>query len=362
MHWTESYRAKIKTADEALAVVKSNDRVYIHQGSNEPEELVRALTARGSELRDVEIIHMMTTGNADYAKPEFEGHFRHNAFFIGGNVRQAVQQGRADLIPIFLYEVEDLFTSGAMPIDVALIQCTPPDDYGFMSLGTGIDVSLTAAKCARHLIVQVNDQSPRTLGDAFLHVSKADSIVEASRPLPEFKQSEVTAIHRTIARHVANLIPDEATLQTGVGGTPDAVLEQLVDHKDLGIHTEMFSDGVIDLIEKGVINNEKKTIHPHKVISGFVLGTKRLFDFIHNNPIFEFHPNAYTNDPFIIAQNRRMVAINAAIEVDLTGQVCADSMGSVPYSGIGGQVDFIRGAARSKGGVPIITLPATAKN
>jgi len=361
MHWTEVYRAKIKTAAEALEVVKSNDRVYIHQGSNEPEELVRALIARGHQLRGVEIVHMMTTGNADYAKPEFEGHFRHNAFFVGGNVRQAVQEGRADLIPIFLHEIENLFSSGAMPLDVALIQCTPPDDYGFMSLGTGIDISLTAAKCARHLIVQVNDQCPRTLGDAFLHVSKADAIVEASRPLPEFEKGPVTEVHRAIARHVANLIPDEATLQTGVGGTPDAVLEQLADHKDLGIHTEMFSDGVIDLIERGVINNEKKTIHPHKVISGFVLGTKRLFDFIHNNPIFEFHPTSYTNDPFIIAQNHRMVAINAAIEVDLTGQVCSDSLGHIPYSGIGGQVDFIRGAARSKGGIPIITLPATAK-
>ena len=362
MHWTEVYRAKIKTAEQALRAVKSRDRVYIHQGCNEPEDLVRALIARGPELQGVEIIHLATMGNADYTKPEFEGHFRHNAFFMGENVRQAVQEGRADFIPIFAFEIEGLFESGAMPIDVALIQCTPPDAYGYMSFGTGIDISLTAAKYAKHLIVEVNEQCPRTQGDAFLHASKADAIVEVSHALAEYKMAEVTDIQRVIAGHVANLIPDGATLQTGIGGIPGAVLQKLVDRKDLGIHTEMVSDGVIELIQKGVINNEKKSIHPHKVISGFVLGTKRLFDFIDNNPVFEFHPTAYTNDPFVIAQNDRMVAINAALEVDLTGQVCADSMGTTPYSGIGGQVDFIRGAARSKGGIPIITLPATAKN
>lgn len=249
-----------------------------------------------------------------------------------------------------------------MPIDVALIQCCPPDHYGYMSLGTGIDITLTAAKHARHLIVEVNDQCPRTLGDSFIHVSKADTIVEASHPLAEYKKQEVTDVHRAIARHVANLIPNGATLQTGIGGIPDAVLLMLAGHKDLGVHTEMFSDGVIDLIKSGVINNEKKTLHPHKVISGFVLGTKPLFDFIHDNPIFEFHPTAYANDPFIIAQNDRMAAINSAVEVDLTGQVCSDSVGHVPYSGVGGQVDFIRGAARSKGGVPVIALLSTAKD
>jgi 4-hydroxybutyrate CoA-transferase len=362
MSWVDHYRSKIKTADEALAVLKSGDRVYIHQGCSQPEALLAAMVSRAPDVRDVEVIHLATMGTAEYTKPEFEENFRHAAFFIGGNVRRAVQEGRADYIPIFLSEIEGLFHSGAMPIDLALIQCCPPDDYGYMSLGAGVDVTLTAAKYARHLVVEVNDQCPRTLGDSFLHVSKADAIVLASHPLPEYKKHEITDVHRSIARHVANLIPNGATLQTGIGGIPDAVLMNLTGHKDLGVHTEMFSDGVIELIQSGVINNERKTIHPHKVISGFVLGTKTLFDFINDNPIFEFHPTAYTNDPFIVAQNERMVAINSALEVDLTGQVCADSVGHLPYSGIGGQVDFVRGAARSKGGLPIIALPATAKD
>lgn len=362
MRWMEQYRSKVKSAEEAVSVIRSGHRVHVHQGCSEPEALVRAMLQRAPELRDVEVVHLATMGIADYARPEYEGHFRHNSFFTGANVRQAVQQGRADYIPIFLHEIEGLFKSGAMPLDVALIQCSPPDDYGYMSLGASVDIALTAAQFAKHVVVQVNDQAPRTLGDSFLHVSKADSIVEASHPLPEYRKSEVTDLHRTIARHVAELIPEGATLQTGIGGIPDATLAMLRDHKDLGVHTEMFSDGLIDLIQCGAVNNERKSIHPHKVISGFVLGTKPLFDFIHDNPIFEFHPTAYVNDPFMIAQNDRMVAINSAIEVDLTGQVCADSIGAVPYSGVGGQVDFVRGAARSKGGVPIIALSSTAKH
>jgi acyl-CoA hydrolase len=359
--WIESYRSKIKTADEALKVLKSGDRVLLHQGCSEPEDLVAAMLRRAPELRDVEVFHMATMGSADYALPQYQGVFRHAAAFIGANVRQAVQAGRADYIPIFLHEIEGLFRSGAVPIDVALLQCTPPDDYGYMSLGTGVDVTLTGANYARHVVVEVNEQVPRTLGDSFLHVSKAHAIVEASHPLAEYKKCVVTDVHHAIARHVAGLIPDGATLQTGIGGIPEAVLLALRNHKDLGVHSEMFSDEIIDLIEQGVVNNERKTIHPHKVIAGFVLGTRRLFDFIHNNPIFEFHPTSYVNDPFVIAQNERMVAINSAIEVDLTGQVCADSIGHLPYSGIGGQVDFIRGAARSQGGVPIIALSSTAQ-
>ena len=359
---TNDYRARIMPPDVALAEVQSGQRVYIHNGCAEPLELVQALTRRGDELRDVEVLHMATMGIADYSLPRYEDHFRVNSLFIGGNVRKAVQEGRADYTPIFLSEIEGLFTSGALPIDVCLLQCTPPDNYGYMSLGVSIDASLTAAQCAKRVIVEINDQMPRTLGDTFLHVSRVDAFVETSHPLAQYQTHEVSDVHRAIARQVAPLIPDGAVIQTGIGGVPEAVLGLLHDHKDLGIHSEMVPDSVVKLIQAGVINNERKAIHRHKVIAGFVLGTKMLFDFIHNNPVFEFHRTAYANDPFIIAQNDRMVALNSAIEVDLTGQVCADSMGQTMYSGIGGQVDFLRGAARSKGGLPIITLPSTAKN
>ena len=356
------FRSRVVTADRALAAVRSGQRVYIHNGCAEPVALVEALTRRGPELRDVEVLHMATMGIADYSLPEYEGHFRHNALFIGGNVRKAVQEGRADYTPIFLSEIEGLFTSGALPIDVCLLQCAPPDNYGYMSLGVSIDASLTAAECARHVIVEINDQMPRTQGDTLLHVSRVDAFVEASHPLSEYPNHAISEVQRAIARHVAPLIPDGATIQTGIGGIPEAVLGLLHDHKDLGIHSEMVPDNVIELIQAGVINGERKTLHPRKVVAGFVLGSKRLFDFVDNNSSFEFHRTAYANDPFVIAQNDRMVALNSAIEVDLTGQVCADSMGHTPYSGIGGQVDFLRGAARSRGGKPIITLPATAKS
>jgi len=358
----DNYRARITSADEAVALVKSGQRVYIHNGCAEPVELVKALTRRGPMLHDVEVIHMATMGIADYSLPEYEGHFRTNALFIGGNVRRAVQEGRADYTPVFLSEIEELFRSGSLPIDVALLQCTPPDQYGYMSLGPAIDVSITVAQCARHVIVEINDQVPRTLGDAFLHVSRVHAFIETSHPLSEYPKHLVTEQHRAIARNIAGLIPDGATIQTGIGGIPEATLALLGNHKDLGIHSEMVPDGAIELIRSGVINGERKTLHPQKVITAFVLGSKVLFDFIDNNPIFEFHPTAYCNDPFVIAQNHRMVAINAAIEVDLTGQVCSDSMGQTLYSGIGGQVDFLRGAARAKGGVPIIALPSTAKD
>ncbi len=361
MRWVEQYRSKVRTAEEAVQLIQSGDRVHIHNGCSEPEALVKALVARAPELHDVELVHMATMGSAEYTRPEYAGHFRATALFIGGNVRKAVQEGRVDYIPIFLSEIEGLFRSGAMPLDVTLLQCCKPDDYGFMSLCTGPDVALTTAQTAKHVIVEVNDQAPRIHGDAFLHVSKADVIVEASHPLAEYRSIEVTDIHTAIARHVANLIPDGATIQTGIGGIPEAVLIALKDHTDIGVHSEMVPDRAIELIQSGVITNDRKTLHPHKVVCGFLLGTKKLFDFVDDNPIFEFHPTAYVNDPFVIAQNERMVAINSALEVDLTGQVCADSVGHVPFSGFGGQVDFIRGAARSKGGIPIIALPSTAK-
>jgi 4-hydroxybutyrate CoA-transferase len=305
---------------------------------------------------------MLTFGKADYTLPQYEGHFRHNGLFLGANVRDAVAAGRADYTPIFLGEIEELFCSGQLPLDVALLQLSPPDEYGYVSLGVSIDCTLTAAQCAKRVIAEVNQRMPRTLGDSFLHVSKLSAIVETSQPVLELKPTPFTDLQRRIGENVATLIPDGATLQVGIGGIPDAVLACLSDKRDLGIHTEMCSDGVVSLIQSGVINGERKTLHRGKVVTGFVLGTEHLFRFLHENPVFEFHPIKYTNDPFVIAQNDRMVAINSAIQVDLTGQICADSIGTRPYSGFGGQLDFVRGAARSKGGKPIIALLSTAKN
>ncbi len=362
MNWMQDYQAKRTTAAEAVKIIKSNDTVYIHPGCAEPEQLVRAMVDRAPELENVKVIHLLTAGTADYVKPEMAPHFRHIAFFAGANVRKAINEGRADFIPIFLSEIEALFRNGAYQIDVALIHVSPPDEHGFCSFGVGIDTTKTAAECAKAVIAQVNPKMPRTLGDSFIHVSKITHIVEVDDDILEHKQGQISDIAMRIGRNVAEIIEDGSTLQLGIGEIPDGVLYYLKDKKDLGIHTEMLSDGIVELIESGVVNCEKKTLHPGKIIVGFVLGTRRLYDFIDNNPVFEFHPNAYTNDPFIIAQNDKMVAINSAIEVDLTGQVCADSIGYMFYSGIGGQVDFIRGAARSKGGKPIIALPSTAKN
>jgi acyl-CoA hydrolase len=362
MSWEIEYKKKLRTPEEALRCVRSGMRVYIHPGCAEPEVLVKALIQRGPELEDVEIVHLMTMGDAGYIAPELEDHFRHNAMFIGGNVRKAVNDGRADYTPVYLSEIEQLFESGAMPLDVALIQVSPPDAHGFCSFGVGVDTTLTAAKCAHYVVAQVNDQMPRTYGDSFIHVNNIHAVVETSRPLCQLPKPEITELHVAIARNVAGLIEDGSVLQTGIGGIPDAVLPFLMDRKDLGVHTELISDSVIPLIEAGVINGARKNFKPRKVIVGFVLGSKRLFDFVDNNPIFEFHPNAYTNDPLLIARNDNMVAINSALQIDLTGQVCSDSIGTYFYSGIGGQVDFLRGSSRAKGGKPIIALPSTAKN
>jgi 4-hydroxybutyrate CoA-transferase len=362
MSWEIEYKKKLRTPEEALRCVQSGMRVYIQPGCAEPETLVEALIRRGPLVTDVEIVHMMTMGRADYVAPEMAGHFRHNAIFIGGNVRQAVNDGRADYTPVYLSEIEELFESGAMPLDVALIEVSPPDAHGFCSFGVGVDTTLTAAKCARYVVAQVNDQMPRTYGDSFIHVNDLDVVVESSRPLCEMPKPDITEMHSAIARNVAGLIEDGAVLQTGIGGIPDAVLPFLMDRKDLGVHSELVSDGVIPLIEAGVINGARKNFKPRKIILGFAIGSKKLFSFVDNNPIFEFHPTAYTNDPAFIARNENMVAINSALQIDLTGQVCSDSIGAFFYSGIGGQVDFLRGASRAKHGKPIIALASTAKN
>jgi 4-hydroxybutyrate CoA-transferase len=360
MNWREEYQKKCMDAAKAVEAVRSGDRVWIQSGCGTPSVLVNALVERASEVRDVEIVHMMTLGSADYTKPEFEGHFRHRGLFLGANVRDAVAAGRADYTPIFLSEIEGLFVSGAMPLDVVLMQVSPPDEHGFVSLGTTVDCTLTAARNATVVIAEVNDMVPRTHGDTSIHVSHISSVVETSRPLLELCRETITELHVRVARNVASLIPNGATLQMGIGGISDAVLTCLGDKRDLGIHTEMCSDGVIDLIESGIVNGERKSLHQGKAVLSFVLGSRRLFDFVHENSSFEFRSVSYTNDPFVVAQNDRMVAINSALQVDLTGQVCADSLGTKPYSGFGGQLDFIRGAARSRGGVPIIALPSTA--
>jgi acyl-CoA hydrolase/GNAT superfamily N-acetyltransferase len=357
--WKERYRDKITSADEAVSSVRHGHRVFIGSGAAEPQSLVEALSKRKG-LSDTEIVHIMTLGIAPYADPKLGEHFRHNAFFIGANVRDAVAQGRADYTPIFLSEIPRLFRTGRQLIDVALIQVSEPDQHGFCSYGVSTDIVKSAAESARRVVAEVNTNAPRVLGDCFIHVNDIDALVPCDAPILEAIPAKPDELAKAIAKHIADLVEDGATLQLGIGTIPDAVLNFLTDHKDLGIHTEMFSDGVINLVEKGVVNNAKKTLHRGKIVASFVLGSKKLYDFIDDNPLVEFHPTEYTNDPFIISQNNKMVSINSALEVDLTGQVCADSLGVMFYSGIGGQVDFVRGASRAPGGKAIIALPSTA--
>jgi len=362
MDWSEAFRRKVTTAEEAVKVIRSGDHLWVHAGCNNPEELIHAMTARADELEGVEVAHLLTFGAADYADPKYSKSFRHRALFTGGNVREAVNDGRADYVPVFLSEIPRLIHSGAQKVDVALIHVSPPDEHGFCSYGVGVECTKAAAERAKTVLALVNRQMPRSLGDSFIHVSKLSRVVEIDRPPVELAiTAEVGEVARTIGAHVAELIEDGATLQMGIGEIPDAVLIFLKQKRHLGIHTEMFSDGTVDLFESGVITGEAKTLHRGKIISSFVLGTKKTFDFLHNNPFVEFHPSDYVNDPFVIAQNDHMVAINSALAVDITGQVSADSIGTRIYSGFGGQVDFIRGASRAKGGKPIIALPATAK-
>jgi len=361
-NWKDRYESKITTPQAAVSKVRSGQRVFIGSGAAEPQLLVQALAQRGHELADTQIAHILTLGNAPYADPKLEDGFRHNALFIGPNVREAVAEGRADYTPVFLSEIPRLFRRGKLPIDVALIQVSPPDKHGYCSYGVSVDVTKAAAESARHVVAEVNSNMPRALGDCFIHVDQIHAIVLSDEPLLEAPQGQIDDVAMRIGHQIADIIDDGSTLQLGIGTIPDAVLTCLSDKKDLGIHTEMFSDGVIDLVEKGVINGSKKNIHTGKIVASFIMGSRRLFDFIDNNPMCEFHPTEYTNDPFRIAQHDRMVAINSALQVDLTGQVCADSLGTYFYSGIGGQVDFIRGASRSNEGKPIIALPSTAKN
>lgn len=346
------------SAEEAVKIIKSGDRVFIHSAVAAPQLLISEMAKRAEELEDVEIVKLHTDGPAPYAQPGMERHFRVNAFFVGGNVRKAVNEGRADYLPVFLSEVPGLFRKNILPIDVALIQVSPPDEHGFCTLGVSVDASLAAAKTAKMVIAQVNTYMPRTHGDGFLHVNELDFLVEGDMELPQMAFAEPGDVEMRIGRFCADLVEDGATLQMGIGGIPNAVLKALEHHQDLGIHTEMFAEGVIDLVEKGVITGMKKRIHPGKIVSGFVMGTRRLYDFIHDNPQVAMLDIAYINDTAVIRRNPKVTAINSAIEVDLTGQVCADSIGYTHYSGVGGQMDFIRGASLSDGGKPIIALPS----
>jgi 4-hydroxybutyrate CoA-transferase len=361
MRWIDLYHSKLATVENAVKHIKSGDTVYIHPGCCTPEYLVDAMVARKDELENVTVVHILTEGKAAYTQPGMEPHFRHRSQFAGRNVRQAINEGRADQTHIFLGEVERQWMTGRLPIDVVLIQVSPPDEHGFCSFGVGVDVTMTAAHNAKVVIAMVNQMMPRVHGDCFIHVSKLTHIVEHTTPLLEMPQGEPDEVSMKIGKMVADNIDDGSTLQMGIGSIPDAFLAALEGRHDMGIHTEMFSDGIISLVESGVINNSQKTLHPGKIVAAFTLGTKKIFDFCDDNPLIEFHPCYYTNDPFIIAQNEKMVSINSALGIDLTGQVFSDSLGYMFYSGFGGQVDFVRGAAKSKGGKPFIAFPATAK-
>ena len=360
--WQEKYQDAILSAEEAASHVRPGQRVFVGTGCAQPQELVRALVDRSAALADIEIVHLLTLGAAPYAREELAQHFSVNSFFIAANVRDIIQKGLGDYTPIFLSDIPGLFRSGQLPLDVALIQVTPPDQRGMCSLGISVDIVKSAAENASLVIAQVNPQMPRALGDSLLHVYDIDFLVPTDMPLTEFPLPEPDEVTRGIGEHVAALIEDESTIELGLGRISQAVLEFLKDKRDIGIHTEMLTDSVIDLVEAGVVTGACKSLNRGKIVASFCMGTRRLYDFIDNNPAFAFHPTEYVNDPFIIAQQKKMVAINVALEVDLTGQVCADSLGTSFYSGIGGQVDFNRGAARSPGGKAIIALPSTARN
>jgi acyl-CoA hydrolase len=342
----------------AVKHIHSYQRVFLHSIVMTPHTLVQSLCDRADELQNVELIHIHTEGEAPYVKAVYSNSFRLNACFVGANVRPAVQEGNADYIPVFLSEMPALFRQGILPIDVALISVSPPDGHGYCSLGSSVDITLGALESARLVIAEINPHVPRTHGDGFIHFGEIDFAVEVNTPIQEVIARPVSEADQKIGRYIAEMVDDGSTLQMGIGAIPDAVLSQLTQHQRLGVHTEMFSDGLIDLVEKGVVTGEEKRVLPNAVSACFAMGSKRLYDFIDDNPMVVFKDAAYTNDTAIIRQNPKVVAINSAIEIDITGQVCADSIGSFQYSGVGGQMDFIRGASLSKGGKPIIAMPS----
>lgn len=352
---------KAQTAKEALQPVKSGDNIFIHTAGATPQALVQGLVERAEELRNVTIYQMHTEGPAPYADEQYEGSFRVVAMFMGANIRKAINEGRGDFIPSFFSEVPIMIREGIIPIDVALVQVSPPDKHGFCSLGISVETTKAAVETAKVVIAQINPQMPRTHGDGLLHMSKFAAVFEHETPLPEMPPKPLSDVETQIGQHVASIIEDGATLQMGIGAIPDATLACLGNHKDLGVHTEMFSDGILPLVESGVINNRLKTKHPNVIVSGFLIGSRKLYDFVDDNPMVRMLDIQYVNDTAVIRRLPKMTSINSAIEIDITGQVCADSIGTRMYSGVGGQMDFIRGASLSPGGKPIIALPSSTK-
>ena len=355
MSWMKLYRSRLKTADEAAAMIDSGSTVYLGSGCASPHELISALTRRAPDVTGVQIVHHLTVGETPYLGRDMEQHFRCTACFVGSNLREAVNEGRVDYVPVHLHEMPRLFRRKVIPLDCSMVVLTPPDEHGFCSFGIEVGVTKPAALSSGMIIAEINRQMPRTLGDSFIHVSKIAAFVEVDRPMDEFRPEPSTEVEQAIGKHVATLIPDEACLQLGLGSIPNSVLEFLGGHHDLGVHTEMFTEALPHLVEEGIVTGEKKNFHPGKVVAGFIMGTRAVYDFAHDNALIEFHPTDYVNNPLNIARNNNMVAVNSAIQIDLTGQVCSDSIGEKIYSGFGGQ-------AMSKGGLPIIALPSTTSD
>jgi len=358
--WEEDYNKKVTTKEEALLNVVTGNRVVFGHAAGEPIVLVDELVKQKDRLQDIEIVHMVPLRECEYCLPEMEKHFRHNSLFSGAGTREAIREGRADYTPIFFSEIPRLFRENILPVDVALIQLSPPDEKGFMSFGVSVDYTMQAAESAKIVIAEVNKQMPRTHG-SYIHISQINHVVETDRPLIEIPIPKITNIEEKIGDYVASIVPDQANLQLGIGGVPDAVLKFLQNKNDLGIHTEMFSDGVVDLYEGGIITNKYNNLNPGKFTATFLMGTKRLYDFVDDNAVVDMHPVDYTNNVMIAGKINKLISINSAIQVDLYGQVSADTIGYQQYSGVGGQVDFVRASSLSSGGKSIIAFPSTNK-
>lgn len=360
MDWRKIYESKLVSAQEAVSHIKSGNRVIVGHAAGEPSELLDAMVVNKEAYRNVEIVHLGTMGKCEYAKEGNKKYFIHNSMFACENTRYAIESGRGDFTTSFFYEIPKLFKEGYMPVDVALIQVSKPDEHGYCSFGISNDYTKPAAECAKLVIAEVNDQMPRTMGDSFIHISDIDFIFKTSRPLLVLNPTKISNVEKAIGENCASLIEDGSTLQLGIGSIPDAVLLFLKNKKDLGIHSEMISDGVVELVESGAITCKKKTLYPGKIVVTFLMGTKKLYDFVDNNPMIVSCPVDYVNDPVVIAKNDKMVSINSCVQVDFTGQVCSESIGKKQISGVGGQVDFVRGANMSKGGKSIMAIPSTA--